>query len=179
MPRDTRIDFEKSREIGFKQIVMRSGGRSSKPKRYSDPHATWRDQSHEYKRISRAKAEDLARKMNLHLQDPSFISLNFRSDATKKKLDNKGENDSGSDEDDLVAERQKVDYRDIHGKSVYKEDDEDLLQTTSDQEEEGAESAMDVLMRRRTMLDAELRTVRLNLKMNTRTCGRVHHASTN
>lgn len=165
MPRDTRIDFEKSREIGFRQIVMRTGGRSSKPKRYSDPHATWRDQSHEYKRISRAKAEDLARKLNLHLQDPSFISLNFRSDATKKNLDNKGESDSDSDEDNSAADRQKkVDYRDIHGKSVHKEEDEDLLQTTSDQEEEGAESAMDVFIRRRTMLDAELRTVRLSLQ---------------
>lgn len=154
-----KIDFEKSREIGFKHIVMRTG-RSSKSIRYSDNQATWRDQSHEYKRISRAKAEELAKKLDLHLENPSYISLNVRPESSRKS-DRKG--DSDSDGESTVETQTKVDYRDIHGKSVYKEEDEDLLQTTSDQEEEGAESAMDVLIRRRTMLDAELRKVRKKL----------------
>ncbi|GJJ73478.1 hypothetical protein EMPS_05836 [Entomortierella parvispora] len=154
LPDSVKIDFEKSREIGFKQIVMRTGGRSSKSMRYSDNHATWRDQSHEYKRISRAKAEELARKLNLHLENSSYISLNVRPESSGKS-DKKG--DSDSDGESLEESQKKVDYRDIHGKSVYKEEDEDLLQTTSDQEEECAESAMDVLIRRRMMLDAELR----------------------
>ncbi|KAG0052575.1 hypothetical protein BGZ83_002400 [Gryganskiella cystojenkinii] len=162
MPSDVRIDFEKSKAIGFKQIVMRGKGvgRSSKPTRYSDVHATWRDQSHEYKRISRAKAEQLARKLNLHLEDPSFISLNVRAEPSSRHKSDKGkegEDSSDNDSDGGETGRKKVDYRDIHGKSVYKDEDEDLLQTTSDQEEEGAESAMDVLIRRRSMLDAELR----------------------
>jgi len=162
LPSHMKIDFEKSKEIGFRQIVMRTG-RSSKLVRYSDHHATWRDQSHEYKRISRAKAEELSRKLNLQLENPSYISLNVRPEPSRKS-DKKG--DSDSDNESVAESQKKADYRDIHGKSVYKEEDEDLLQTTSDQEEEGSESVMDVLIRRRTMLDAELRKVRIKLLRN-------------
>ena len=154
-----RIDFAKTRALGNRVIVMRTPGQGPKPARYIDPHATWRDQSHEYKRISRAKAEELAKSMDTTRQDPSFISLDIRS-GTKKEQSDDSEDDEDSDNDDSNNRTKKIDYRDIHGKTVHKEEDEDLLQTTSDQEEEGAESALDVLRRRRMMLDAELRKVR-------------------
>ncbi|KAF9369970.1 hypothetical protein BGX21_005736, partial [Mortierella sp. AD011] len=76
---------------------------------------------------------------------------------SKPADDSDSEDPESNSEEDKATGKKKIDYRDIHGKSVYKEDDEDLLQTTSDQEEEGAESAFDVLMRRRMMLDGELR----------------------
>ncbi|KAF9285695.1 hypothetical protein BGZ88_009449 [Linnemannia elongata] len=158
-----RIDYEKTRAIGNKGIVMRQGGKGPKPTRYSDPNATWRDQSQEYKRISRANAEELALKLNLAQEDPSYISLDIRSGPkTKRSLHDSEDESEGEDEDDRkdgrsFNPRRTANYRDIHGKSVYKEEDEDLLQTTSDQEEEGAESTLDVLMRRRMMLDGDLR----------------------
>ncbi|KAF9140954.1 hypothetical protein BGX30_005692 [Mortierella sp. GBA39] len=158
-----RIDYEKTRAIGNKGIVMRQGGKGLKSTRYSDPNATWRDQSQEYKRISRANAEELALKLNLAQEDPSYISLDIRSGPKTKRLLHDSEDESeGEDEDDRkdgrsFNPRKTANYRDIHGKSVYKEEDEDLLQTTSGQEEEGAESALDVLMRRRMMLDGDLR----------------------
>ncbi|KAF8946659.1 hypothetical protein BGZ47_011731 [Haplosporangium gracile] len=163
LPSSLRIDYEKTKAIGNKGIVMRQGGRGQKSTRYSDPNATWRDQSQEYKRISRANAEELALRLNLAQEDPSYISLDMRSGPKKKRsLD---DNEDESEEDDehnrryggSFNPRKTGNYRDIHGKSVYKEEDEDLLQTTSDQEEEGAESALDVLMRRRMMLDGDLR----------------------
>src|SRR5690554_1675632 len=79
LPNHWRIDYEKTRALGGKGIVMRIGGRSSKAVRYSDPHATWRDQSSEYKRISRAKAEKLASALDLARQDNSYISLDVRA----------------------------------------------------------------------------------------------------
>ncbi|KAF9998676.1 hypothetical protein BGZ79_007656, partial [Entomortierella chlamydospora] len=155
------VDFEMIRATDDKVIVFKNGGdngRGSKVTQYIDPHATWRDQSQEYKRISRAKAEELARTMNLANEDPSFISLDVRIGSKSKPANDSDSEDSESNsEEDKAIGKKKIDYRDIHGKSVYKEDDEDLLQTTSDQEEEGAESAFDVLMRRRMMLDGELR----------------------
>ncbi|KAF9151133.1 hypothetical protein BGX20_005487, partial [Mortierella sp. AD010] len=150
-----------TRATGGKAIVFRNSGgdnRSSKITQYIDPHATWRDRSQEYKRISRTKAEELARTMNLVNEDPSFISLDVRiGNKSKPADDSDSEDPESNSEEDKATGKKKIDYRDIHGKSVYKEDDEDLLQTTSDQEEEGAESAFDVLMRRRMMLDGELR----------------------
>ncbi|KAF9207642.1 hypothetical protein BGZ49_010829 [Haplosporangium sp. Z 27] len=161
LPGNIRIDFEKTRAIGDKAIILRDGGgggKGSKSTRYIDPHAIWRDRSQEYKRISRTKAEELARMMNLAKEDPSFISLDVRLGTKPQTHDKSDSEDIESDSgDDKATVKKKVDYRDIHGKSVHKEDDEDLLQTTSDQEEEGAESAFDVLMRRRMMLDGELR----------------------
>ncbi|KAF9116677.1 hypothetical protein BGX27_000059 [Mortierella sp. AM989] len=162
LPGHLRIDFEKTRAIGNKAIVFRNGSggnRGSRTTRYIDLHATWRDRSQEYKRISRAKAEELAKTMNLAKEDSSYISLDIRLGGKAKKAEGSDIEDIESDsEDEKVSEKKKIiDYRDIHGKSVYKEEDEDLLQTTSDQEEEGAESALDVLMRRRMMLDGELR----------------------
>ncbi|KAG0356101.1 hypothetical protein BGZ54_000844 [Gamsiella multidivaricata] len=159
LPRSMRIDFEKTRALGNKGIVMRTSGRSTKPARYSDLHATWRDQSHEYKRITRAKAEELAMAMNIAREDPSFISLDVRLQNRQDDLSisDDSEPERSDSEDGTFDSRRKLDYRDIHGKSVHKDEDEDLLQTTSDQEEEGAESALDVLRRRRMMLDGELR----------------------
>ncbi|KAF9438864.1 hypothetical protein BGZ76_003889 [Entomortierella beljakovae] len=159
VPSFIRIDFEKTRAAGNKAIVLRDTRNGSRHKsiRYADPHATWKDRSQEYKRISRAKAEEVARTLNLEKEDPSFISLNIKL-GTKSKDSNESESEEQeSDSDTDNAQGKKVDYRDIHGKSVYKEEDEDLLQTTSDREEEGAESAFDVLMRRRMILDGELR----------------------
>ncbi|KAI1319785.1 hypothetical protein EDD11_003170 [Mortierella claussenii] len=161
MPSNMRIDYEKTRAQGGKVLVFRTNGKGAKSTRYIDPHATWRDKSQEYKRISRAKAEEFARSLSLAREDPSFISLDIRSGtrlASTRKNGSEG-SDSGSNDDRIhrVGRKKKVDYRDIHGKSVYKEEDADLLQTTSDQEEEGSESTLDVLMRRRMMLDAELR----------------------
>ncbi|KAF9584551.1 hypothetical protein BGW38_006059 [Lunasporangiospora selenospora] len=135
-------------------------GRQSKSVRYSDARATWRDRNYEYKRISRAKAEELARSRGVHPNEPDYISLDFRSFAERQRDrdESGGESDSSEDSDMDSEGRQKtVDYRDIHGKSVHKETDADLMQTTSDQEEEVAESIMDVLRRRRMMLDADLR----------------------
>ncbi|KAG0277084.1 hypothetical protein BGZ95_006543 [Linnemannia exigua] len=160
-----RIDYEKTKAIGNKGLVMRQGGRSAKSTRYSDPNATWRDQSQEYKRISRANAEELASKLNLTQEDPSFISLDIRSGVKKRRSQENSDDEDDDDNDDEYDRRdggsfnprKTANYRDIHGKSVYKDEDEDLLQTTSDQEEEGAESALDVLMRRRMMLDGDLR----------------------
>ncbi|KAF9084160.1 hypothetical protein BGX23_010773 [Mortierella sp. AD031] len=163
LPNSMRIDYEKSRAMGNKALLMKTGGKGAKSVRYSDPHATWRDQSQEYKRISRANAEELARKLNLAQEDPSYISLDIRSGPNKeRKSEDSEEEDEEDEEYDGTAggsfnPRKTTNYRDIHGKSVYKDEDEDLLQTTSDQEEEGAESALDVLMRRRMMLDGDLR----------------------
>lgn len=160
-----RIDYEKTRAIGNKGIVMRQGGKGPKSARYSDPNATWRDQSQEYKRISRANAEELALKLNLAQEDPSYISLDIRSGPKMRRSLHDSEDESEEEDYDDRKDggsfnpRKTANYRDIHGKSVYKEEDEDLLQTTSDQEEEGAESALDVLMRRRMMLDGDLRKV--------------------
>jgi hypothetical protein len=161
-----RIDYEKTRAIGNKGIVMRQGGKGVKSTRYSDPNATWRDQSQEYKRISKANAEELALKLNLAEEDPSYISLDIRSGSKKKRSLDDSEDESEDDDDEHERQdrgsfnpRKTANYRDIHGKSVYKDEDEDLLRTTSDQEEEGAESALDVLMRRRMMLDGDLRKV--------------------
>ncbi|KAG0287406.1 hypothetical protein BGZ96_008662 [Linnemannia gamsii] len=159
-----RIDYDKTRAIGNKGIVMRQGGKGSKSTRYSDPNATWRDQSQEYKRISRANAEELALKLNLAQEDPSYIALDIRSGPKKKRSLDNSEDESEEEDDELDRQergsfnpRKTANYRDIHGKSVYKDEDDDLLRTTSDQEEEGAESALDVLMRRRMMLDGDLR----------------------
>ncbi|KAF9128452.1 hypothetical protein BGW39_005046 [Mortierella sp. 14UC] len=163
MSNSFRIDYEKTKAIGNKGLVMRQGGKGAKSMRYSDPNATWRDQSQEYKRISRANAEELALKLNLAQEDPSYISLDIRSGPKKRQsLDDSEEDDVDDDEYDgrsggTFNPRKTANYRDIHGKSVHKDEDEDLLQTTSDQEEEGAESAFDVLMRRRMMLDGDLR----------------------
>ncbi|KAF9914211.1 hypothetical protein BX616_008751 [Lobosporangium transversale] len=163
MPSDILIDYEKTKAQGGKFIVFKTKKKSTKTKRYVDPHATWRDQSKEYKRISRAKAEELAKLSNIVCEDSSFISLDIRSRSSKRLHSSDrsdSENTSGeidSDNELGISGKKKVDYRDIHGKSVYKEEDEDLMQTTSDQEEEGAESALDVLRRRRMMVDAELR----------------------
>ncbi|KAK3844755.1 MAG: NRDE-2, necessary for RNA interference-domain-containing protein [Linnemannia gamsii] len=158
-----RIDYEKTRAIGNRGLVMRQGGMGAKSTRYSDPNATWRDQSQEFKRITRANAEELASKLNLEQEDPSFISLDIRLGSKKRRsLEDSGDEDDDDNEYDRRAggssnPRKTANYRDIHGKSVYKDEDEDLLQTTNDQEEEGAESALDVLMRRRMMLDGDLR----------------------
>ncbi|KAF9985137.1 hypothetical protein BGZ65_011632 [Modicella reniformis] len=115
---------------------------------------------HEYKRITRAKAVELARSAGVAPQNPSYISLDIRSGGNQKphvdRDHDKGSGNSDSD-DGMYNGRKGVDYRDIHGKSVHKDEDEDLLQTMSDQEEEGAESLLDVLMRRRMILDNELR----------------------
>lgn len=161
LPKNLRIDYEKTRALGNRQIVMKVGGRGAKSVRYIDPHATWRDHSHEYKRITRAKAMELAKSVGV-TQDSSYISLDVRSESVPKPSTGR-DNDTGSESDDsddgVYDGRKKVDYRDIHGKSVYKEEDYDLLQTRSDQEEEGAESSMDVLIRRRMILDGELRKV--------------------
>ena len=134
---------------------MREGRMSSKVKRYTDPNATWKDRSQEYRRITRAKAEELAKTLGLDQEDPAYISLDIRKASAK---DHDSDDENGSD-GDVVMGSKPVDYRDIHGKSVYKDQDDDLMQTTSDQEEEGAESALDSLQRRRALLDAELRKV--------------------
>ncbi|KAF9932655.1 hypothetical protein FBU30_007652 [Linnemannia zychae] len=165
LPNSLRIDYEKTKAIGKgKGLVMKQSGKSStKSTRYLDPNVAWRNHSQEYKRISRANAEERARKLNLGHEDPSYISLDIRTGPKKKQtLESSDEEDSAEDEYDgrdggSFNPRKKENYRDIHGKSVYKEEDEDLLQTTSDQEEEGAESALDALMRRRMMLDNDLR----------------------
>ncbi|KAF9322769.1 hypothetical protein BG006_002071 [Podila minutissima] len=151
-PPHWRIDYAQTKANGG-LIVMREGRRSSKVKRYTDPNATWKDRSQEYRRITRAKAEELAKTLNLDQEDPAYISLDIRKAPSKERVSN----DESESDDDVVMGSKSVDYRDIHGKSVYKDQDEDLLQTTSDQEEEGAESALDALQRRRTVLDAELR----------------------
>lgn len=160
LPTQICIDFEKTRALGNRQIVTRVRKGGAKSARYIDPQATWRDYSHEYKRITRAKAAELAMSIGAGSQDPSYISLDIRIGGDQKpKVDR--HNDSGSESDESDGETsngtKKVDYRDIHGKSVYKEEDEDLLQSKSDQEEEGAESSLDVLIRRRMILDGELR----------------------
>ncbi|KAF9304381.1 hypothetical protein BGZ74_001682 [Mortierella antarctica] len=151
-PPHWRIDYAQTKANGG-LIVMREGWRSSKVKRYTDPNATWKDRSQEYRRITRAKAEELAKTLNLDQEDPAYISLDIRKAPSKERVSD----DESESDDDVVMGSKSVDYRDIHGKSVYKDQDEDLLQTTSDQEEEGAESALDALQRRRTVLDAELR----------------------
>lgn len=153
-PPHWRIDYAQTKANGG-LIVMREGRMTSKVKRYTDPNATWKDRSQEYRRITRAKAEELAKTLGLGQEDPAYISLDIRKAPTK---DRDSDNESGSDSDVVMGSRP-VDYRDIHGKSVYKDQDDDLMQTTSDQEEEGAESALDALQRRRTLLDAELRKV--------------------
>ncbi|KAF9391714.1 hypothetical protein CPC16_004014 [Podila verticillata] len=151
-PPHWRIDYAQTKANGG-LIVMREGRMSSKVKRYTDPNATWKDRSQEYRRITRAKAEELAKTLGLDQEDPAYISLDIRKAPTKDRdSDSESESDSG-----MVMSGKSVDYRDIHGKSVYKDQDDDLMQTTSDQEEEGAESALDALQRRRTLLDAELR----------------------
>ncbi|KAG0208757.1 hypothetical protein BGX28_000378 [Mortierella sp. GBA30] len=158
MSNHMRIDYEKSRAIGNREIVMTTGGRRSKSVRYIDPHATWRDRSHEYKRLTRAKAQEIALSLHLDREDPTFIPLDMRVGSRKATPESDIEDqDEDEDEDYDFEGKKKLDYRDIHGMSVYKEEDEDLLQTTSDQEEVGAESALEVLMRRRTMLDDQLR----------------------
>ncbi|KAF9182967.1 hypothetical protein BGZ51_004338 [Haplosporangium sp. Z 767] len=156
LPNHWRIDYEKTRALGGKGIVMRIGGRGSKAVRYSDPNATWRDQSSEYKRISRAKAEKLASTLDLARQDNSYIPLDIRAKSKQTHADESDEEEQDADHN-AVDRPKVVDFRDIHGKSVYKDEDEDLLQTTSDQEEEGAESALEVLIRRRVLLDSQLR----------------------
>ncbi|KAG0025726.1 hypothetical protein BGZ81_006946 [Podila clonocystis] len=151
-PPHWRIDYAQTKANGG-LIVMREGRMSSKIMRYTDLNATWKDRSQEYRRITRAKAEELAKTLGLDQEDPAYISLDIRKAPTNEHV-----RDDESDSDgDVVMGSKPVDYRDIHGKSVYKDQDEDLLQTTSDQEEEGAESALDALQRRRTSLDADLR----------------------
>ncbi|KAF9411003.1 hypothetical protein BGZ94_001464 [Podila epigama] len=158
LPSTLRIDYEATRSIGSKAIVMREGPKSTKAQRYTDPNATWKDRSHEYKRITRAKAEELARTLGLQNEDPSYISLDIRKAPNKDDIEGNYDDASESSDEDMGADGYKaVDYRDIHGKSVHKDQDDDLLQTTSDQEEEGAESSLDVLTRRRSALDADLR----------------------
>jgi hypothetical protein len=163
LPKNLRIDYEKTRARGNRQIVMKVGARG-KAIRYIDPQATWRDFSHEYKRITRARAVELAKVIGVAYQDPSFIALDVRSGGDPKssmKRDHDTESESDEGDDGMHHDgRKKVDYRDIHGKSVYKDEDDDLMQSKSDQEEEGAESLLDVLIRRRMMLDGELRRVR-------------------
>ncbi|KAF9024678.1 hypothetical protein BGZ52_010549 [Haplosporangium bisporale] len=151
-PPHWRIDYAQTKANGG-LIVMREGRMPSKVKRYTDPNATWKDRSQEYRRITRAKAEELAKTLGLDQEDPAYISLDIRKAPTKDR-DSDSESESDSD---IIMSGKSVDYRDIHGKSVYKDQDDDLMQTTSDQEEEGAESALDALQRRRTLLDAELR----------------------
>lgn len=153
-PPHWRIDYVQTKASGG-LIVMHEGRMSSKVKRYTDPNATWKDRSQEYRRITRAKAEELAKTLGLDQEDPSYISLDIRKAPTKERVSD----DEGDSDGDVVTGSKPVDYRDIHGKSVYKDQDEDLLQTTSDQEEEGAESALDALQRRRIILDADLRKV--------------------
>lgn len=153
-----RIDYEKTRANGSREIFMTEGGRKSKPARYSDPNATWGDGSRDIKRITRAKAEELARSLQLKRENPSYISLDVRAGATGQSQSGVLDQDDIEDESDVESKR-KVDYRDIHGMSVQKDADADLLQTTQEQEEEGAESTLNALMRRRTMLDGELRKV--------------------
>ncbi|KAG0322542.1 hypothetical protein BGZ99_003258 [Dissophora globulifera] len=162
LPGHERIDFAKTRALGGRTILMRVPGQEPRALRYSDPNATWRDKSQEYRRITRAKAEELARTLDTSRQDPSFIPLDIRSGVKKHgpssdSDDSEDEIDRDDEDEDMVERKKKVDYRDIHGKSVHKDEDEDLLQTISDQEEEGAESALDVLKRRKMMLDGELR----------------------
>ncbi|KAG0039182.1 hypothetical protein BGZ82_009333 [Podila clonocystis] len=151
-PPHWRIDYAQTKANGG-LIVMREGRMFSKAMRYTDLNATWKDRSQEYRRITRAKAEELAKTLGLDQEDPAYISLDIRKVPTNEHV---CDDESDSDSDVLMGSKP-VDYRDIHGKSVYKEQDEDLLQTTSDQEEEGAESALDALQRRRTTLDADLR----------------------
>jgi hypothetical protein len=153
-PPHWRIDYAQTKANGG-VIAMREGRMSSKVKRYTDPNATWKDRSQEYRRITRAKAEELAKTLGLDQEDPAYISLDIRKAPAK---DHHSDDENGSD-GDVVMGSKPVDYRDIHGKSVYKDQDDDLMQTTSDQEEEGAESALDSLQRRRALLDAELRKV--------------------
>ncbi|KAG0337366.1 hypothetical protein BG004_007671 [Podila humilis] len=153
LPSHMRIDYERTRALGSAMIVMRDGPKYRKAQRYTDLNLNWRDRSYEYKRITRAKAEELARTLGHAQEDPSFISLDIR----KNTVQNQPSSDEEMEDTEGISGGDKsTDYRDIHGKSVYKDQDEDLLQTTSDQEEEGAESALDTLRRRRVALDAEL-----------------------
>ncbi|KAF9984571.1 hypothetical protein BGZ75_003870 [Mortierella antarctica] len=157
LPRHMRIDYEKTRANGSREIFMTEGSQKSKPARYSDPNATWRDGSRDIKRITKAKAEELARSLQHKHENPAYISLDVRAGATGRSS-HSSEQDQDDGEDDYDDEsKKKADYRDIHGMSVHKDADKDLLQTTDEQENENAESVLNALMRRRTMLDGELR----------------------
>ncbi|KAF9572315.1 hypothetical protein EC968_010039 [Mortierella alpina] len=157
MPSHMRIDYEKTRANGSREIFMTEGGRRSKPARYSDPNATWRDGSRDIKRITRAKAEELARLLQHKHENPSYISLDIRTGAAGRSSQSEEHDEDDSEDDYGLESKAKTDYRDIHGMSVHRDVDEDLLQTTDEQEKEGVESTLNVLMRRRTMLDSELR----------------------
>ncbi|KAF9957415.1 hypothetical protein BGZ72_001840 [Mortierella alpina] len=158
VPRYSRAgDYEKTRANGSREIYMTEGGRRSKPARYSDPNATWRDASRDIKRITKAKAEELARSLQNQPENPLYISLDVRAGTTGRSSQSDMQDQDDSEDDYDSESKKKVDYRDIHGMSVHKDADEDLLQTTNEQEQEGAESTLSALMRRRTMLDSELR----------------------
>ncbi|CAO3567664.1 unnamed protein product [Mortierella alpina] len=157
LPSHMRIDYEKTRMNGGREIFITEGGRRSKPPRYSDPNATWRDGSRDIKRITKAKAEELARSLQHKHENSSYISLDVRAGTTDQSSPNGVRDQDESDDDYDLESKKKIDYRDIYGMTVHKDADEDLLQTTDEQEIEGAESTLNALMRRRTMLDGELR----------------------
>ncbi|KAF9962992.1 hypothetical protein BGZ70_007734 [Mortierella alpina] len=157
LPSHMRIDYEKTRANGGREIFMTEGGRRSKPPRYSDPSATWRDGSRDIKRITKAKAEELARALQHKHENSSYISLDVRDGTTDRSSPSGVQDQDESEADYNLESKKKIDYRDIHGMTVHKDADEDLLQTTDEQEIEGAESTLNALMRRRTMLDGELR----------------------